>query len=200
MKDPSGNKTVKDSIKSYISSVKSWFNKSFSASQSQTQGSQMKGPLSLENIQRNQNNVQKTTTWDSISNQRIKQLDSRVQQPAINFINNTESELNIQLRVNEGYRSIERQNELYNQSITTGPWVTGAKGGQSYHNYSLAMDVVIMESGKPNWNKPISKEIANIGIKQGFEWGGNWAPPKTDYPHFQMTFGQSWQELLANTK
>jgi murein DD-endopeptidase MepM/ murein hydrolase activator NlpD len=56
MKDPSGNQaqTVKKQIQSYFNSIKSWYNKSFSTGQSQAQTSQMKGPLSLENIQKSQ--------------------------------------------------------------------------------------------------------------------------------------------------
>jgi LAS superfamily LD-carboxypeptidase LdcB len=145
----------------------------------------------------------KNQTWDSVSNERIKQLDSRIQQPAINFINETESQLNTKLRITQGYRSFEEQDKLYNQSRTTpptGPWVTNAKGGQSYHNYGLAIDVVVMDNNKPNWNKPISKDIANIASTQGFEWGGNWKPPATDYPHFQVTFGETWQSLLKKVK
>ncbi|PWB38389.1 MAG: hypothetical protein C3F02_03480 [Parcubacteria group bacterium] len=201
--DPSGNASIGAMFKSFVSSVTTFisniFNKPNSANQTQVLSSttnQCNGPIEVSQ-------AQKTTTWDSVSNERIKQLDPRLQQPVVNFINNTESELDTQLRVTQGYRSIEEQDKLYNQSRTnppTGPWVTNAEGGQSYHNYGLAIDVVVMKNGQANWKKPISQDIANIANKQGFEWGGNWAAPSTDYPHFQMTFGQSWQDLLNAIK
>jgi hypothetical protein len=143
----------------------------------------------------------KNTTWDLVSDKRIQQLDPRLQQPAINFINNTESDLNVQLRVVQGYRSVEEQNKLYAQGRTEpGNKVTNAKGGESYHNYGLAMDVVRMENGQPNWNKPITQDIANIGIQQGFSWGGSWAGKFKDYPHFEMSFGQSIKTLISTLK
>ena len=32
--------------------------------------------------------------------------------------------------------------------------------------------------------------------KHGFKWGGDWISFK-DLPHFEMTFGKTWQNLLA---
>jgi hypothetical protein len=107
--------------------------------------------------------------------------------------------MGVKLRVNEGYRSIEDQDKLYAQGRTTpGPVVTWAKGGQSYHNYGLALDVVIMTNGQPDWSKPITPAIAAYGKQQGFQWGGDFPTQpvnKQDLPHFEMTFGQSWQSL-----
>jgi peptidoglycan L-alanyl-D-glutamate endopeptidase CwlK len=42
-------------------------------------------------------------------------------------------------------RTIAEQNELYAQGRTkAGKIVTNAKGGQSYHNYGLAFDIVLL--------------------------------------------------------
>lgn len=188
LSDPSGRSAVSNLVSKLKKAWNNLFNKNSTA---QT--------TVITNVQENiatQKPVeqQKATTWDRVSDERIKQLDPRLRQPAINFINNTENQLSTQLRVTTGYRSIEEQNRLYKQSMTTGPWVTNAAGGQSFHNYGRAIDVVVMENGKPNWDKPINQDIADIASQQGFEWGGTWAKP--DYPHFQMTFGQTWQELL----
>ena len=151
-------------------------------------------------VQNQNNKSPKTTTWDPITDKRILQLDPKVQQPATNFINDTESELNVQLRVVQGYRSIEEQNKLYAQGRTEpGNKVTNARGGESYHNYGLAIDVVRTEDGKPDWNKPITQDIADIGIQQGFSWGGSWSSFK-DYPHFEMSFGQSIKTLMCDIK
>jgi len=135
----------------------------------------------------------RTTTWDPVTDKRISELDSRVQQPATNFINNTW--MGVKLRVNEAYRSVEDQDKLYAQGRSApGNIITNAKGGQSYHNYGKAIDVVIMTNGQPDWSKPITPDIAAYGKQQGFEWGGDWNTLK-DYPHFQMPLGQAVPEL-----
>ena len=133
-------------------------------------------------------------TWDNVTNKRIQQLDPRLQRPATQFINQVESDLGVQLRITQGYRSFAEQNRLYAQGRTThGRIVTNARGGQSYHNYGLAFDVVIMQNGQPVW-KPLPANVGAMGTNLGFEWGGNWQSFK-DYPHFQMTFGQSVRQL-----
>jgi len=134
-------------------------------------------------------------TWDPITNDRISQLHSDVQGPATNFINQVESELGIQLRVTQGLRTFAEQNALYAKGRTApGSIVTNAQGGQSYHNYGLAIDVVEINNGRANWNTNWSA-ISEIGIRNGFEWGGNFRSI-SDNPHFQMTFGYSTTDLL----
>lgn len=135
-------------------------------------------------------------TWDPVTDQRIKQLDQRLQQPAIDFINNVESQLDVQLRVTDSYRSIEEQNEIYASGRTKpGPIRTNAPAGLSYHNYRRAIDVAVIKDGKSDYTKPISEDIAKIGEQEGFSWGGRWPEKKRDYPHFEMSFGQSVDEL-----
>jgi RHS repeat-associated protein len=132
------------------------------------------------------------TTWDAVTDKRINQLDPRVQQPATNFVNDTQDWMGVKLRVNEGYRSIEDQDKLYAQGRSApGNVVTNAKGGQSYHNYGKAIDVVIVNNGQPDWSQPITPEIAQYAKQQGFQWGGDWNTSFKDYPHFQMPLGQS---------
>lgn len=130
-------------------------------------------------------------TWDvKATDPRIRGLDPRVQPHAVNFVNRTQSELGIQLRVTDGFRSSEQQEALYWQSRTnppTGPWATNARGGQSNHNFGLAIDVTVMENGKA-YAHPINSDIVNIAKQEGFQWGGDWPAPITDYPHFEMTF------------
>ncbi|MGF1724237.1 M15 family metallopeptidase [Photobacterium nomapromontoriensis] len=134
-------------------------------------------------------------TWDVHTNRRILTLHPYVKAPAASFINTVENELGITLRITQARRTIEEQNALYAQGRTTdGNKVTKVKGGYSFHNYGLAIDIVEIKDKNANWN-PDWKAIAKIGIRHGFEWGGNW---KTfiDKPHFQMTFGLSIQQLL----
>lgn len=106
----------------------------------------------------------------------------------------------INVMVTSGYRSFAEQNRLYAQGRTTpGNIVTNARGGQSLHNYGLAVDVVpIGANGQPDWNVPNStwQKIGAAGKRQGMEWGGDWTS-FVDRPHFQMTAGRSTSSLLA---
>ncbi len=127
------------------------------------------------------------TTWDSHTNTRIGSLDSRLKAPAAAFINDVEKELGIKLRVTSGFRDLKEQDALFDKG-----GVTKARGGQSYHNYGLAIDICIIKDGKADFL--ITREIANIGKRHGWDWGndvvGTW-----DKPHFQNTFGKSVKEL-----
>lgn len=107
--------------------------------------------------------------------------------------------------ITDGFRSVEDQNQLYKKGRTTeGNIVTNAKGGESYHNYGLAVDFALKNSsgniiwdmkydgnqnGKPDWD-----EVVAIAKEFGFEWGGDWAQFK-DYPHLQMDFGLTLADL-----
>lgn len=84
----------------------------------------------------------------------------------------------------EGMRSIARQNKLYAQGRTKpGKKVTWVKGGGSYHNYGLAIDVVF--HGKAPWGETHDwKKLGEAGKAAGLTWGGDWSKP--DRPHFQM--------------
>lgn len=91
----------------------------------------------------------------------------------------------------EGYRTPERQQELYEQGRTTdGDIVTNTKAGESYHNYGVAVDIIFKEW---QWNPPHEiywKLLGAVGKKHGFKWGGEWQS-FTDKPHFEMTMDYS---------
>lgn len=115
------------------------------------------------------------------------------------------SKKDIDVMITDEVRSKERQDELYARGRTTeGTVVTHAQGGESYHNYGLAIDYAIKNNngnvlwdihydgnnnGESDWF-----EVAEIAKEIGFEWGGDWQHFK-DYPHLQMTFGLSINEL-----
>jgi peptidoglycan LD-endopeptidase CwlK len=107
----------------------------------------------------------------------------------------------IDLLVTSTYRSPAVQNELYKRGRTL-LWengrrvrvVTNAKGGQSFHNYRLALDVVPMRNGKPVWGTTgadglLWQRVGALGEAAGLEWGGRWRTLK-DFPHFQYTGGK----------
>lgn len=93
-------------------------------------------------------------------------------------------ELNkLSVGITAGYRSFEEQNKLFLKR----PKVTNAKGGFSWHNYGLAVDVVYRDKkGKFTWddNLPWDK-LGELGKAVGLEWGGDWQ--FKDRPHFQLT-------------
>lgn len=112
-----------------------------------------------------------------------------------------------QLIITSTLRDFKEQQALYDQGRTKpGQKVTDAKPGQSMHNYGLAMDGAIRIDGKElDWN--FSKdwdgdkqsdwmEVVLICKKHGFKWGGDWISFK-DMPHFEMTFGHKYADLLA---
>lgn len=89
------------------------------------------------------------------------------------------------------HRTAEEQDELYAQGRTKpGPKVTNARAGQSFHQYSLALDLYPNPGGKPDFSgkHPWWPKIAAIFKKHGFEWGYEWKTFK-EMPHFQMTGG-----------
>jgi peptidoglycan L-alanyl-D-glutamate endopeptidase CwlK len=109
-------------------------------------------------------------------------------------------------------RTFAEQDGLFAQGRTKpGAIVTKAKGGQSYHNYGLAIDIVLLVDkdkngtfetaswdlktdfdgdGKSDW-----QEIVAVFKRYGYEWGGDWK--FVDAPHFQKTLGKSIAELQS---
>jgi peptidoglycan L-alanyl-D-glutamate endopeptidase CwlK len=94
----------------------------------------------------------------------------------------------VQIEVVQGLRTFAEQDALFAQGRSkSGQVVTNARGGQSNHNYGLAVDVVPFNDGKPNWNAPNSIWVA-LGAeaeKLGLEWGGGWKK-FIDRPHVQL--------------
>lgn len=111
----------------------------------------------------------------------------------------------IDVIITDGFRSFEEQNLLYAKGRTEeGKIITYAKGGESYHNYGLAIDFALLnKKQEPIWDmtydgngngKSDWLEVVDIARQLGFEWGGDWQGFK-DYPHLQMDFGLSIQDL-----
>jgi peptidoglycan L-alanyl-D-glutamate endopeptidase CwlK len=108
------------------------------------------------------------------------------------------------------YRSNKEQDALYAKR----PKVTNAKGGESYHNYGLAIDIVLLKDKNgdgtfetASWETNVDfdgdgvadwMEVVKIFKSYGWEWGGDWK--FTDMPHFQKTYGLSIKQLQSKTK
>jgi len=102
----------------------------------------------------------------------------------------------IELLVTSTYRDAECQDALYAQGRTTpGRRVTNAKGGQSWHQYRVAFDVVPLVAGKAIWDdRRIWTRIGELGESVGLEWAGRWKSfPES--PHFQFTGGLTMAQL-----
>ena len=89
--------------------------------------------------------------------------------------------------VTECFRSNEEQNRLYAQGRTApGNIVTHARGGSSFHNYGLAVDIVPADrNGSPVWRtgvnstsfETIREYMRNAGVRTIGDW---------DKPHYEM--------------
>ncbi|WP_462421909.1 M15 family metallopeptidase [Salinicoccus sp. Marseille-QA3877] len=113
-------------------------------------------------------------------------------------------EKDITIQITDGFRTHEEQDTLYAQGRTApGNIVTNARGGESYHNYGLAVDFAVINDGEVMWDISYDgndngtsdwEEVAEIAKDLGFTWGGDWEDFK-DYPHLQMDFDTSIHDL-----
>lgn len=104
----------------------------------------------------------------------------------------------LQVEVVQGLRTFAEQDRIFAQGRSRpGPIVTRARGGQSNHNYGLAVDLVPFNGGQPNWNAPLGvwTTIGTEAERLGLEWGGDWKK-FVDKPHVQLP-GLSVAECLA---
>jgi peptidoglycan L-alanyl-D-glutamate endopeptidase CwlK len=149
---------------------------------------------------------------DKITIERIALLHPKLRGEALSIYEEIcEYLTNSVCRFSYTLRTFAEQDKLFAQGRTTkGSKVTNARGGQSYHNYGLALDIVLLldkdknglyetavwdvkgdfdRDGKADWI-----EVVNIFKQYGWDWGGDWK--FTDNPHFQKTFGYSVRQLL----
>lgn len=102
----------------------------------------------------------------------------------------------IDIFIFEGFRARQRQDWLYEQGRTReGTIITNAKGGNSWHELSLAIDMAYKPGNRWSWDGDFSKP-APIMKKHGFTWGGDFKTFK-DMPHYQLDGGMTLQEAKA---
>ena len=100
------------------------------------------------------------------------------------------------VQITSGFRTIEEQNALFKKPQK----VTNAKGGQSMHNYRIAIDVVLIDDkGKADWNPVKYGELWKLALKaglhkKGLTWAGNWKG-FSELVHFDVSSGKTWQEI-----
>lgn len=101
------------------------------------------------------------------------------------------------MRVDSAYRSFTEQDGLYEKGRTKpGKKVTNARGGESWHNYGVAADIVFNDAnGHSSWpeggdyNKLWSR-YGELTQAQGLEWGGSWTSIQ-DRPHMEYHPGKT---------
>jgi peptidoglycan L-alanyl-D-glutamate endopeptidase CwlK len=79
------------------------------------------------------------------------------------------------------FRSSEEEDALFEAGKSK------ARGGQSYHNYGLAIDLCELTpdlKGIATWDM---SKLVPISQKYKLEWGGSWKSFK-DKPHFELRF------------
>ena len=97
----------------------------------------------------------------------------------------------IYVGVAQSYRTKQEQDALYASGRTVpGKIVTYARGGQSNHNFGVAVDLFCYSSDgtRAEFLAPPDKRLSRIVTamkRRQMEWGGDWSR-FPDYPHFQL--------------
>jgi len=112
------------------------------------------------------------STGDKRADENIASLDPRIQNQMKAVILELRLRFGLDVRggVQGGFRTYAEQDALYAKGASK------AKGGQSNHNFALAMDVAIYENGKylnlgSEWQY---KTYGDVAKKRGLMWGGDW--------------------------
>lgn len=153
---------------------------------------------------------------NKISAPRIELLHPLIRKQTARLIENVETVIatNSAIRVVQGYRTFAEQNALYAQGRNgdTRSVVTYSRGGESYHNYGLAIDFAILTDKDGNgsyedlsWDikRDNNKDgvadwiqVVNAFEAAGWKWGGKWSTFK-DYPHLEKTYDLTVKQLFA---
>lgn len=147
---------------------------------------------------------------DKPTQDRIALLHPKIRQEIESIIKEANTALTgrASVRISQGLRTIAEQNALYAQGRTdkTKKIVTNAKGGSSFHNYGLAVDIVLILDGKTaSWDDKTDfdgdrvsdwMEVVAMFKKYGYVWGGDFRSIR-DSPHFEKSFGYTTSQLLA---
>lgn len=103
------------------------------------------------------------------------------------------------VKILSGTRSYAEQDGLYAQR----PKVTRARGGQSNHNFGIAVDVGIFQNGHYLTGATHAEEAAYTALAgkikanvPGLEWGGDWKSI-VDEPHYQLATGKTLAQVRA---
>lgn len=125
-------------------------------------------------------------------------------QSAVLYVNTHILTGRVKMIIIQGLRAFDEQHKLFLQR----PKVTNADAGQSIHNYGLAFDFCLVDGKTTIWdtNKDYDgdkhsdwMEVVDYFKSLGWKWGGDFKSI-TDKPHFEKTFGLTWQQLMELKK
>jgi peptidoglycan L-alanyl-D-glutamate endopeptidase CwlK len=148
-----------------------------------------------------QNNME-----DKVTIERIKLLHPKLRDEALVIFNEINEKLtgDWKCRFSSTLRTFKEQEDIYAIGRTKpGSIRTKAKPGYSFHNYGLAIDIVLVNQKSASWDikadfdgdgKADWLEAVAVFKKYGWEWGGDWK--FFDAPHFQKAFGKSIKQLF----
>jgi len=154
---------------------------------------------------------------DGITLDRIKLLHPSLRDEALLIYNEICERLTDRVicRFSHTLRTNSEQNALYAQGRNGDkrPIVTYARGGQSMHNYGIAIDIVLLVDKDGNGTyETVDYSITSDNDKDGlsdfeeidyvfnlYGWKGLYKPDgkRWDFPHFQKTFGLSISQLQS---
>jgi peptidoglycan L-alanyl-D-glutamate endopeptidase CwlK len=155
--------------------------------------------LSSEDYKEHQNwqAYEDISTGDKRADANIASLDPRVQNQMKAVVLELKLRNGIDIRGagQGGFRTYAEQDAIFARGASK------AKGGQSNHNFAIAMDVAIFENGKylnkgSEWQY---KTYGNVAKKQGLMWGGNWKS-FFDPAHIEYKHNSTMKELRALPK
>lgn len=117
------------------------------------------------------------------------------------------SKYGVEYKLISGNRTYAEQNALYAKGRTTsGSIVTNARGGQSNHNFGIAVDAGVFKAGQyldstsPGTAEKVHRDVAKLSAKYELDWGGDWKSI-VDIPHFEIDTGYTMarkRELMAS--
>lgn len=154
---------------------------------------------------------------DKITEDRIKTLHPKIREDVSSIVKECNERLaggkfGIMIRIAEAVRTWAEQDKKYAQGRTApGPIVTYAKGGDSVHNYGLAVDIVFMfdKNNDGKWEEASwdffkdhdgdgqidFEEIDFVFKKYGFVGLYKSDGKRWDFPHFQRTYGYTVAQM-----
>lgn len=166
-----------------------------------------------------------------LSSRKIDDLATPAKIRALKFFSDTKA-AGFDVLITSTVRDAETQNALYAHGRTReqldaawlfdvqparGPIVTNAKGGDSYHQYACAFDVVPLRHGKPVWGTrgngidddprddetddlELWERLGRIGEACGLDWAGRWKGRLREMAHFQHTGGLTLADFRAGKR
>lgn len=109
------------------------------------------------------------------------------------------------VQITSGSRTFAEQDKLYAQGRSVhGAKVTNATGGQSAHNYGVAIDVVVLVDGVCDWNfdtyhklwSLVQEHLPTIISNNEFFWAGLWTSFR-EAVHFDLSGGKNFEYLKS---